>query len=415
MRAFPIRSLHECTILGANEGNTVMMKQVRCSVLTLAGLIVATIPPSASTLLVPRTYPTIQDAIDQAQVGDTVLVAPGTYSGPGFRAIDFGGVDLVLRSEAGPAQTILDGGGERYWFAFRFHSFESAAALVDGFTITNYNNEDMSGGAFIIQASSPTIRNCLIAGNHVLGMLFGLGGAAACKEGGSATFVNCTITGNVGTIDVGPRVGGIYCRDVTHVRLERCILRGNQGWDLYDCDALGSVTLYCCAYRPGGLLSEGTLIIEGEQVIEDPRLCNPQPPGQFLADPQDYHLWVDSPCLPWNSPCGELIGAFGIGCPASSTHGLDIEANKVRLSLGRNPICGQLDYAVTLPSSEEIVIDVIDPRGAVVWQLVAGCLPAGRHNLKWRLDPGRVPSGIYYLHLGVVGGASVTKDFVIVR
>jgi len=38
-----------------------------------------TVPLSAAMLQVPGQYPTIQAAVDAAQNGDTVIIAPGTY------------------------------------------------------------------------------------------------------------------------------------------------------------------------------------------------------------------------------------------------------------------------------------------------------------------------------------------------
>ena len=59
-------------------------------------------PATATIIHVPSEQPTIQAAIDAASAGDTVLVAPGTYAGPGNRDLSFGGTDLV------PAQTYLE-------------------------------------------------------------------------------------------------------------------------------------------------------------------------------------------------------------------------------------------------------------------------------------------------------------------
>ena len=65
-------------------------------------------PLLAATIRVPSDQPTIQEGLDAAAVGDTVLVAPGVYAGAGNRAITFGGKDLVLASESGAAVTTID-------------------------------------------------------------------------------------------------------------------------------------------------------------------------------------------------------------------------------------------------------------------------------------------------------------------
>jgi hypothetical protein len=53
-------------------------------------------------------FPTIQSAIDAATLMDTVLLAPGVYTGVGNRKLDFGGKDITLRGEGDPEVTILD-------------------------------------------------------------------------------------------------------------------------------------------------------------------------------------------------------------------------------------------------------------------------------------------------------------------
>jgi parallel beta-helix repeat protein len=76
-------------------------------VLVLA-LVLAALGPRAAEArrrLVPRQHRTIQAAIDAAQPGDTVAVAPGVYRG----TIELK-KPLVLISEAGPGKTFLDGG-----------------------------------------------------------------------------------------------------------------------------------------------------------------------------------------------------------------------------------------------------------------------------------------------------------------
>jgi hypothetical protein len=129
---------------------------------------------TATERLVPSQYPTIQAAIFAAVDGDVVIVADGVYTGPGNRDVDFGGKLLTVRSESGPESCIIDcqaSSGNRHR-GFYFHTNETAAAVLDGFTIQNgyapYNEPCYySGGGILCQYNAnPTIRNCILRENH---------------------------------------------------------------------------------------------------------------------------------------------------------------------------------------------------------------------------------------------------------
>ena len=59
----------------------------------------------ASVINVPAVQPTIQTAINVASSGDTVLVAPGTYT----ENINFLGKAITVKSAKGSSVTIIDG------------------------------------------------------------------------------------------------------------------------------------------------------------------------------------------------------------------------------------------------------------------------------------------------------------------
>jgi len=149
-------------------------------------------------------FTTIQAAIDLAADGDTVLVPPGTYSGEGNVNLDFGGKDLMLLSEAGPDQTIIDGG--QLDRIFLFHSGEDSTSVVEGFTIENgreyVSGMIQDGGCIHIQNSSPTFRNC-----RVVGGLAANGGGVYSTGSSEPRFVGCTFQDCAADVGGGALVG----------------------------------------------------------------------------------------------------------------------------------------------------------------------------------------------------------------
>ncbi|MBJ6725342.1 carboxypeptidase regulatory-like domain-containing protein [Geomesophilobacter sediminis] len=116
-------------------------------------------PPA--TINVPAGQATIQGAIDAAQDGDTIVVAPGTYR----ENIDFKGKAISVTSSDGAAATIIDGG--HAGSVVSFVSGEMRTSVLDGFTLrngTSSNNLGYGGGVYVAQ-SAPAILNNRITGN----------------------------------------------------------------------------------------------------------------------------------------------------------------------------------------------------------------------------------------------------------
>ena len=86
---------------------------------------------NATTLHVPSEYLNIQSSITASEIGDTVLVATGTY----FENISFEGKDIVIISEMGSEQTIIDGSDNGSVVTFAGGESENAGLI--GFTIWN--------------------------------------------------------------------------------------------------------------------------------------------------------------------------------------------------------------------------------------------------------------------------------------
>ncbi len=129
------------------------------------------IPCFSAVLDVPGTYPTIQDGIDAAVAGDTVLVADGTYSGDGNRDITFRGKAITVMSANGPDTCIIEceGTAEENHRGFYFHQYENANAILEGFTIQGgFVSENYGGGAVMCEYSDPTIRHCAFSRQYSL-------------------------------------------------------------------------------------------------------------------------------------------------------------------------------------------------------------------------------------------------------
>jgi len=138
-------------------------------------------PPSSSQNL-------IQSAIDQAQSGEVLCVAPGTYTG----SLNFKGKDIVLRSSGGAAVTFLNGGGTG--IVVTFNHFEGGNSVLDGFTIQNGSAPASApgGGGLLIVNASPTIKNCVVRNNTALGGSYPRGGGAYIGGSYSAPSITCT-------------------------------------------------------------------------------------------------------------------------------------------------------------------------------------------------------------------------------
>jgi outer membrane protein assembly factor BamB len=157
------------------------------------GLLLLAARAFCAELLVPSQYLTIQLAIDAAAPGDTVVIAPGIYTGDGNRNINFRGKAITVRSTDPNDQwvinnTVIDCGGASTGFGFS--SSEGANSVLDGLTIIN-----AGFCAIYCDVSSPIIRKCGIVRNDT--------GVWLQSGDDCPTIANCSIKENSST--------GIYC------------------------------------------------------------------------------------------------------------------------------------------------------------------------------------------------------------
>ena len=165
----------------------------------------------------------IQDGINSALPGDTVLIRPGIYSGPGNYDLNPNGKAITI-SSTNPedavvvANTVIapNNAGR----GFDLQNGEDANCVLSGLTIRNARavvGLNGNGAGVYCYSNSPTIRDCVIENGYAENS-----GGGICCYYGNATIVNCTITGN--TADYYG--GGISC-SFSSPLVTGCTIRGN--------------------------------------------------------------------------------------------------------------------------------------------------------------------------------------------
>ena len=200
-------------------------------------------------------FDAIQEGIDAAVNGDTVLVLDGEYTGVGNRNLDFEGRLITVRSANGAASCVID--CQNLGRGFTFANGETAAAAVQGFTITNgsadhgggmYNvgssptvthctfssNAAESGGGMHNSYASPTVTHCTFSANEA-----GWGGGMYNFEG-SPTVIHCTFSGDEAYVD-----GGGMRNQNSSPTVTNCAFSGNEaisGGGMWNLDSNPTVT-----------------------------------------------------------------------------------------------------------------------------------------------------------------------------
>ena len=313
--------------------------------------LLALCPPGIARIIyvdndAPADFSTIQAAIDDANDGDTVIIQPGTYTGPGNRDIDFAGRAIVVRGidPLDPqvvATTIIDCNGTEAQphRGFRFISQEGPESILAGVTIINgygppepaaYN---LSAGGGIYILSDPLIMQCIVSNNRAKTY-----GGGICTAAKARPYIGyCTLKGNW----AGNYGGGIYCKPDTNTTIDHCLITGNSA-DAYGggiCCATNEASnitqiRYCTVsnnwgQRSGGGISAGSVtqisnsIIWGNEAETGTsdmdwfaRVCycdigagEVAGIGIISADPcfadpdnGDYHLLRGSPCINAGDP-----------------------------------------------------------------------------------------------------------------
>ena len=300
-------------------------------------------PPGAGTEFDP--FCTIQDAVDATSDGDTVLVAPGTYTGDGNRDISLFGRIITLRSTEGPEATTIDieGNPQSIHRGFFLIHGETTDTVIEGFTITNaYLIGDTGGtgpgggggGAIYIRDSSPTIRNCIIRENisATLSPPFPVDGRGAgiyIDGGSSALIENCIVADNM----ADRRGGGMYIGyENSTVGVRNCLVSGNTNGVNY----------------PGGgvYLTFGTTTISNTTIVKN---TSGGAGGGILAEGSEPLL---TNCILWENQAGPKYPGQQIAINGAAT--VTISYSTVEGGLGGVEGPGQLNWGPGMIDSDPL-------------------------------------------------------------
>jgi len=216
----------------------------------------SSLPESGDGTSWQTAFTRIQEGVEAASDGDTVVAAEGAYFGVHFKGKN---ISLLSTNPHDPrvvAATIMDG------YAVRFSGVEDQTCVLSGFTIRGATGRGVGGGVYGA-GTRATISHNVITGNFAL---FSGGGVAECH----GLIENNVITGNSAGNPLRHGLGGGLYRCNAVIRNN--VIAGNralsaseyvpggpqwvegEGGGLYDCQGtIVNNTIFGNLGLPGGL------------------------------------------------------------------------------------------------------------------------------------------------------------------
>lgn len=186
----------------------------------LSAILLAAIMLPGQIINIPADYPTIQQGIDAATEGDTVLVQPGTFvENVNFygKNITLGSLMLITQDTAYISQTIIDGNQSG-------SVVQIDAGILNGFTITNGFADSDDGGGIHCYGIGIQLINLIVSKNSAQGGMgySANGGGIYCSD---STFVQNVTVINNSTNRYG---GGIFVGGTIPSSLQDIVIANNE-------------------------------------------------------------------------------------------------------------------------------------------------------------------------------------------
>ncbi|MCM2271960.1 MAG: right-handed parallel beta-helix repeat-containing protein [candidate division Zixibacteria bacterium] len=241
-------------------------------------LVSGTPPDSGDVIRVPADYATIQEAINAASEGDSILVSPGSYSGP----LALSGKSVTLVSTHGPKVTTITGPDNTNLMTISGPA--TSASIIEGFRF--------NGGLSAIwcRDAGPMIRrNLFIQQRQGDWAAIALGGETGYVGNSPARIINNTIVGCFG--------GGISSFSTSAPTIMNNIIAGNEKYgihidggrpnDVSFNDVYASPVLYYNVSEPGpGHMNANPILNPITWELQEGSPCiNAGNPDSMYADP----------------------------------------------------------------------------------------------------------------------------------
>jgi len=252
-----------------------------------------------------------------------------------------------------------------------------------------FNTAVVRGGAVSVNfTSGPTFTDCLFRENSAQD-----GGAIRTSATAAVIVTGCNLYGN----SASSRGAGFFGDGSSIILVDRTLVTGSPTGAAAEC--AGSATMdFTCSDLFGNAGGDWTDCVAGQDSVSgnfsaDPLFCDPAS-GDFTV------RLPDSPCLPQNNACGQLVGyeTEGCGCPASATVMVPDDQPTIAAAL-----------AVAAPGDTVGICDGTYPETVL---LVSGVHILGVDSRFVTLTPGASPDGVV-LAYGITDStwvAGVTVD-----